>query len=134
MIDARLLGIRICNLNVSKEINIIKKKLKKVVCTAFAIPASQAKFERIFLLMNLYWSDVRNKSSLSLIKSELGVNINKTRIQPKFRSLLKLSSHRKNTNFKFVKIQILNVYFFCYCKRRGRKGKEGEKAAASRCT
>lgn len=51
-------------------------ELTKIVSKAFSIPASQAKIERIFSLMNLYWSDTRNRCSLSLIKAELGVAIN----------------------------------------------------------
>lgn len=51
-------------------------KLFKVISFLLSIPATSAFTERIFSAVNSKWWDERNRSSISLIKTELLIYIN----------------------------------------------------------
>jgi hypothetical protein len=59
--------------NIGKE-NI--PNLYKLIQFVLSIPGSNAFVERVFSLMNLKWTDSRNKCSADLIKSEIIISKN----------------------------------------------------------
>lgn len=67
---------------VMKWVYIFKKtndelvNLKRILGFVLSIPASTAYTERVFSIMGNKWSDVRNRSTLQLIKSELLITLN----------------------------------------------------------
>lgn len=62
-----------------------------------SIPSSNAVVERVFSQMNLKWTDVRNKCSPDLIKSELIVSVNARSLNCiEFLETLKQHNNRKN--------------------------------------
>lgn len=48
----------------------------KIVSFVLSVPGSNAFVERIFSLMNIKWSDSRNRCSTELIKNELQITVN----------------------------------------------------------
>ena len=50
--------------------------LLKIVAFIMSIPASNAAVERVFSLMESFWSNTRNRCSIVLIKAELQVKMN----------------------------------------------------------
>lgn len=60
----------------SKCKGISVQNLKKILCFVMSIPGSNAHTERVFSIMNNKWTDVRNRSSVELIKAELQIVTN----------------------------------------------------------
>lgn len=87
-------------------------EITKIVSKAFSIPTGQASIERIFSLMNTYWSDNRNRCTLDLIKAELAIKTNFTMTCFEFNEFLNKNVNKEQTKVLIAATRSQEKYVF----------------------
>lgn len=87
-------------------------EITKIVSKAFSIPTGQASIERIFSLMNMYWSDNRNRCTLDLIKAELAIKTNFTMTCSEFNEFLNKNVNKEQSKALIAAARSQEKYVF----------------------